>query len=443
MFKKIDLWLVFLLLIIFLVVLILYGSLLRYHYNNGKSFPFLRNLSVVLASVPSNVKKIYMTKQLDLNMPDYFLSHKHLPRYKRFKDTTRDELLILPRYDGDLKRSVVEIVDLNTFEVLHTYKHDINNMLQKIDLSKRENKFVKRDDSEIRFLYLHPLVLEDGSLIATSENSPVFKIDFCSNLVWINDNETFHHSKMLDFENNIWIGASMFPYSKYIQKYRKEYGFRDDSIAKINNNGELIFNKSITEILIENKIINEDAIMSSDPIHLNDIEPALTSSKYWEKGDIFLSIRKNSAIVHYRPKTNKVLNYIKGPYYLQHDVDIISNKEISIFNNNSIMEGSKYSEIIIYNFEDKTFKKKFNDDLRNNNVHTFSQGLSEILDDGSMLVEEQNHGRIIFFDKFGNKEWEFVNKDSKNNNYFTSWSRILKNKKTIKNIKKQVELNKC
>ena len=32
-----------------------------------------------------------------------------------------------------------------------------------------------------------------------------------------------------------------------------------------------------------------------------------------------------------------------------------------------------------------------------------------------MLVEEQNHGRLIFFNTQGEKEWEFVNKDNKGN----------------------------
>ena len=41
------------------------------------------------------------------------------------------------------------------------------------------------------------------------------------------------------------------------------------------------------------------------------------------------------------------------------------------------------------------------------------------------MVEEQNHGRIIFFDKNGNVEWEYVNKDDKGNVYFISWSRII------------------
>ena len=50
------------------------------------------------------------------------------------------------------------------------------------------------------------------------------------------------------------------------------------------------------EILIENKIVPEKNFMlnsikmnSTDPIHLNDIEPALSDTKYWKKGDVFIN----------------------------------------------------------------------------------------------------------------------------------------------------------
>ena len=91
-----------------------------------------------------------------------------------------------------------------------------------------------------------------------------------------------------------------------------------------------------------------------DPIHVNDIEPAMSSSEYWNKGDLFLSLRNKNSIVHYRPSENRVINYIKGPFLRQHDVDIISDNEISIFNNN-ISIHKKISEILIYNFENNSF----------------------------------------------------------------------------------------
>ena len=60
----------------------------------------------------------------------------------------------------------------------------------------------------------------------------------------------------------------------------------------------------------------------------------------------------------------KLINYIKGPFNQQHDVDIISNKEISIFNNNNFLINNEYSEILIYNFETGLFSKMFNEQLK-------------------------------------------------------------------------------
>jgi hypothetical protein len=89
-----------------------------------------------------------------------------------------------------------------------------------------------------------------------------------------------------------------------------------------------------------------------------------------EQGDVFLSIRNQSAIIHYRPSTNKVINYITGPFAQQHDVDIISDKEISIFNNNNFFVNNEHSEVVIYNFETKKFRKLFNDQLQKENFKT-------------------------------------------------------------------------
>ena len=60
-----------------------------------------------------------------------------------------------------------------------------------------------------------------------------------------------------------------------------------------------------------------------------------------------------------------------------------------------------------------------------------------------MLVEEQIHGRLIFFNNKGEKEWEFVNKDDNDNIYFISWSRIIKDKILISKIKEKIKNTHC
>ena len=150
---------------------------------------------------------------------------------------------------------------------------------------------------------------------------------------------------------------------------------------------------------------------------------------------MFLSLKHLHAIVHYRPNTNKVINYITGPFSHQHDIDIISDKEISIFNNNTIKDMNA-SEVLIYNFENQKFTKVLNEQLKKDNFQTTSNGLAHFFKNGNLLVEEQNHGRIIIYDKNGNKELEYVNKDKNGNIGLIKWVRVIENQQFIDKFNK-------
>ena len=141
--------------------------------------------------------------------------------------------------------------------------------------------------------------------------------------------------------------------------------------------------------------------------------------------------------------TNKVINFITGPFAAQHDPDIISDKEISIFNNNNFLINNKYSEILIYNFENKKFKKLFSDQLKKNDFKTETNGLHQILNDGSLMVEETIHGRLLLFNNQGEKEWEFVNKDKNGDIGRLFWSRIIEDELFVEKFKSLIQNKKC
>ena len=447
MFKKFFNYPVFLVLFLSFIGVMGFGSLLRHHYLGGERLQSLQKIAVLISKTPINVRNMINSKSLNPNKPPVLKKHKDKKRFEQFIENKRNVLLVLPRYDHSLNRSVVDIIDLDNFEIIHTYKHDIDEMNNKVTNTKKFLK-LKINDSPIRFEYRHPLLLEDGSIIADSDYSVEFQIDFCSNLQWINEEEIFHHSKMLDHEGNIWVGGRMLPNSQYVKKYAIK-DFADGSIIKINTDGKILYNKSVTEILIENNIVADNFALTSslshdkDPIHLNDIEPAFIDTEYWKQGDVFISTRDQSAIIHYRPSTNKVINYITGPFAQQHDVDIISDKEISILNNNNFFVNNEHSEVVVYNFETKKFRKLFNNQLQKENFKTESQGLSHIFKDGSLMVEEQNHGRMILFNSKGEKEWEFVNKDKNGDIGFVSWSRVIEDELFIEKFKSLVKSKKC
>jgi len=442
MFKNIFSFSVFLKILLFVIWTALYGSLLKHHYEGGDNLQSVQKIAVTIAEIPRTAEELIknIKKGKKINKPPILTKHKDKKRFEQFIENKRNALLVLPKYDHSLNRSIVDIIDLNNFEIIHTYKHNINEMNDQV-MNINEFQRLKIDNAPIRFVYQHPLLFEDGSL--TGVGGPAYKIDFCSNLKWINDEERFHHSQMLDYEGNIWVGGEMNPKSKYVKEYSVK-NFIDDSIIKINTDGKILFNKSVTEILIENNLDDENIFHSGfDPIHLNDIEPVFNNTEYWKKGDVFISIRHQSAIIHYRPSSNEVINYLTGPFAQQHDVDIISDKEISIFNNNNVFVDNKHSEVVIYNFETKKFRKLFNEQLQKKNFKTVSEGLSHVFKDGALLVDESNHARIILLNNKGETEWEFVNKNENEDIGFVSWSRVIEDEIFIEKFKSLVKNKKC
>ena len=427
--------------ILFSLISILFGGLIKYHYEGGQKYQKIQNLALLLASIPMNINKIIRSKFFNLNKQVFITKYKNKKRFEQFIPNLREGLLILPRYNHLLRRSLVDIIDLKNFKTIHTYKHDILKMNK---LVKNTMDFPNLDiiDNVKNFLYKHPLVFEDGSLVCSGIYSPLFKIDFNSNLEWINDEVVFHHTKILDFEANIWTGGQLKPFSRILSNFYINE-FRNYALIKINSDGKILYKKSVIEILVENNIVNKSFIdqlkNNPDITHLNCIEPALFDSEYWQKGDLFLSLKHLSAIILYRPSTNKVINYITGPFAQQHDVDIISEKEISFFNNNNFIINNETSEVLIYNFETKKFKKKFNEQLKQENFKTSNGGVSQILSDGSLMVEEQKFGRIILFNNKGDKEWEFVNKDENGDIGILNSCRIIENSTFIKKYKSLVE----
>ena len=425
-----------------------FGAVVKYHYTGGYKYQFLQKFVMLIADVPENIKKIIFNEETGFFgelVPIKSIVHKNLKVFdKKLVTPSPENLILISRHDGDLGRSIVEIRDLNTFEVLHSYKPNIREIYKKIDLSKDEFTYLKNLGLE-KFYMWHPSITYDGELIFQS-NSPLVKIDFNSNIIWVNDEDVFHHSINLDDKENIYVPSQLKPYSELVSEYvglndaTYKYNFLDDAINILDKNGKILFSKSVTEILIEHGYLNRifsQASHISDPIHLNDIQPVLKNTKYFKKGDVFLSLRNLSMVILYRPSTNKIIKIIEGEFYNQHDVDILDESKISIYNNNVIFNYKngrkvKNNEIVIYDFETDTFSKKFEKTFITNKIDTNTHGLVDFLKDGSAIVEDRNKGRIFYLNSKGDVVWIFNNLDSKKQIYDLWWARLLNLEKSKK-----------
>ncbi|MFC1843334.1 arylsulfotransferase family protein [Thermodesulfobacteriota bacterium] len=423
LFKKISVWIVLLLAILGIIIAILFGASVRHYYVMGNRM--LGNFGIVMvdiASVPSNIKKL-ITKY-GLVVPNQRFEGEKGFTFN-YAAGTRPDLgyLLLNRYDNDLKMSVSELVDLNTQEQIHQWRFDVNPLW---DISNVESNLfdLKRDRNTKRYRNIHSYLLETGNLL-TSHNVPVLKSDLCSHLTIFKDDDLYHHAIEMDADGNFWISKFIEPKNVKLESNGK---FMDDAITLLNPDGTILFEKSIGQIFKDNgmEAMAYGGPETDDPTHLNDIQPVLKDSPYWKKGDVFISLRNQSMLMLYRPSTNKLLWYQQGPWLHQHDVDIVDNHTIALFNNNQTILGMKgTNQIIMYDFQSKRITKPFETAFGTLEIHTPVEGLFDLVNDNEIFVEETLSGRLLQFDKNGSIFWQYINRASDGKVYYVNWSRLI------------------
>lgn len=340
-------------------------------------------------------------------------------------ENTVDNLIIEPT-DGFILVSTVnqtnhlaeiQLLNLRSLQVIQRWQPEF---------SQLENTNIS--NANIRLT--HPLLFHED--VITNANGLLIRLNKKSGIVWKN-NGNFHHSIELDAEKNLWVCGTIPPRDT---DNIIESNILDDAIIKIDAlTGKTIFTKSIYEILIENgyqSLLFNMGPITEDLIHINDIQPALNSSQYWQKGDLLISLRNRSSILLYRPSTNKVVWLKTGPWNFQHDCDFISDTEIGVFGNDvTDFKGKSYlikghNNQYIYNFSTNEISTPYTKMFKQGKIKTLTEGRSRILPDGQLLVEETNYGRILFGDKNG-ITGEYVNRLDKNHISMLSWSRYYTN----------------
>lgn len=428
MFRK------FYIVVLCIISLSLFGNIVIHStsFNNpGGRFENMERFIVNFSSMPTNSVKIIncyiFNKQKSCAGfgKDEFTYTKHKSKKKGlnvFKKNNDDleGYILFSRFFREKNKNFVHLFDIKNNKIIYEWNPDIN-AINKLSNFDRNQKNLEINANRNRYLFYHPYLSEDGSII-THSSSPLIKIDRCSKLVWQID-KRFHHSISIDHENNFWIPTLEVPGD--FKELHNQY--HDDKIAKVSFDGKLIYEKSVTEILKENDLFNLilNTYYGDDPIHLNDIEPILDDSSYWKKGDVFLSLRSISAIILFRPATNKIIWYKQGPWRFQHDVDVIDEDKIAIFDNNVTLgwdQSQTNNNIYIYDFKSDKAYKKYEDLFRNNDINSRTGSLYRILDNGDIYVEEENHGRLLMGTEKGELKWEFIW------NSLINWSRYISEK---------------
>lgn len=447
--RSVSLYVVFVVLLVSLIGAVLFGASVRHVFKGNKHLGSFGEVLLVIAEYPSLVIRTLNELEKDSRLIVEDTRFSTLDGFEKngeapFGAKNDEGYLLLSSYNDEKEQPTVQLIRVADQQVIYEWSPDIDKLAE---FDKIKNRY----DAEVLksgFMY-HPLLLNDGGIVFKGgEQAPLFKIDACS-AVTIGLDGTFHHSTEVDEGGNYWTPSVMYPSS-----FEGVLNHRDDAIAQVSPVGEVLFEKSVAEILYENGYRGLLAAggFGEDPIHLNDIQPALTDSPYWEKGDLMMSMPLLNTIMLYRPSTNKIIWLKTGPWMMQHDVNFVGDHELSVFGNNIILNPGRlpfadskrvapkyhlmdgHNDVYRYDFQTDQITTPYNNIMKSMEVSTFNEGRAIILDNGDVVVEETDNGRILRMHSNGVK-WEFVRRIDETYISALGWSRYLTEKEVAPALK--------
>ncbi len=433
MLKLVPVWAVGLIVLFMLIFAFAFGVIVRDAAFGHNRLGAISRISLKIAELPAEAAdEVSMLMQDNLSgmatlHSERFPGKSGWAFHDKRLESGLDGYLLFSRHDGDVDHHVFELVDLKAGEVRH--RIDLNSDELFANATKKTRFASLENWQDPRFQAVHPIALENGDLLVKGFRAPLVRMTPCGTPVWTIDYNIFHHTIEQGPEGHFWSSTYVDP--QRVDELRSDY--LDPGIVQFSSDGEILYDRSLTDVMLNSGLaylILSGKDFYHDPLHLNDVQPVFTDGPYWKKGDVFLSLRHINTIMLFRPSTDEIVWWKQGPWMAQHDVDIIDEKTIGIFDNNALEFGSGifvdgHSDIKFYDFESGTVSSPFKRALVENDFKNEAAGLFTILPDGHYYVDESESGRTLIFTPEGELAIEHVNRASNDLIYHLGWSRYM------------------
>lgn len=446
---KVSIRILILIFILFILFLIFFSGVVRHTTIGGSKFGKFGVFAESIAKFPRDVGIIidrglnrYLNNMSVVPIKDEIAEAGELKIFNEKKFS--GGYIVFSAYSPDYETNIVYLYDLNKKKYIWKWVPNPAEILKNeplLDTSKGKytlNIGWNADDLDYSrkiFHPRHPLLMDNGSVIFhPGAGAPLIRLSACSEMEWINYN-FFHHSIEKINEDKIMATlTTKININNDIGKFIK-----DDGYAIVDaNNGSILKEESLTNILIENDY--EYLILGrpwqNNIIHLNDSQPILVDDSYVNKGDIAFSSRHLSAVFLYRPKDKKIIWLKSGPWLAQHDIDYLGDGIFSIFGNNNYLNMPGY-KIDKENPSAKNLTKIYFFDTKNNKVTTpFEKPMNlDIFNRGSSGTQRVLNKNNLFIDidlslYFMDKEeiiWKFDKLVGEENKSWFRWSTYFSN----------------
>lgn len=342
-----------------------------------------------------------------------------------------DGYLLLSSLSAQENQSIVQLISIADGEVIAKWIPDWSYIIRHTS----EHRFTPKLSPK-SYRAIHPLLLSDGSIVFNTYGSLVRQPLCSSEPSWILDYPYHHSVELSPAGNSIWVPSVTELFTTENPSLKKR--LRDDSLSEVSLDGQVLQNLSFSKILTENQMTahmlgSTGDVFNFDPLHINQITPALSNGPYWNRGDLLISARHTSTIYLYRPTTGKIIWHQQGPWLNQHSAHFFNDHEIAVFGNDvygaklpsPFMNKEGYNEIYTYNFKTTQTSKLQSEALNKAKPTSITEGRLRVLKDKSIFIEETNHGRLLKLNPSGKLMWSYINTYDKDHLGLVSWSRYL------------------
>nr|WP_272509226.1 arylsulfotransferase family protein [Salinibacter ruber] len=316
--------------------------------------------------------------------------------------------LIATSYDPGTKEPKLTLLDTKG-AVVHEWEINRKEIFPNVE----ENMSA----AELHGSYLLP----NGDVLFNLDYAGMTRMDACSNVKWKLKEKNTHHSIERASDGTFWAPGVV--RDRNTNDYPGLENPKIDYILNINQNGKIEREINLLDVIYENgleRYIAKSDASSSDPTHLNDVEPLSKSmaDEYplFESGDLVVSLRTIDLVFVFDPQSLEVRWHSIKPFIAQHDPDFTGGGWIGIFDNNR--DGTKTgtmlggSRIVSIQPHTDSVNVRF-PTPKADPFYTAIMGKWQGLENGNMLLAETTAGRAAEVDSLGRTVWEIVQPSGK------------------------------
>ncbi|WP_027713883.1 arylsulfotransferase family protein [Desulfuromonas sp. TF] len=293
------------------------------------------------------------------------------------------------------------------------------------------SKHLKSQPEDLHQALVGYHLLENGDVILNLYRVGMVRLDRCGNVVWRLPIRA-HHLFSFTPQGTLWVPCEEAGDRHY---GRKENGLGTvsltitdpEAICEVSLAGELLrsvdpveafFHSSMGPMLMPSGMAEYESYhftSNGDTFtHINDVEVVTEAFAKdflrFKPGDLLMSLCTQNMLAVMDPDTETIKWSMKGPFFNQHDPDLLPNGKISIFDNLGAAidpnadDGSRILEVDPLTGASRTVVGS----SKANFFLTETEGNKQHLPNGNLLITESVRGRIFEVDKSGEIVWSFV-----------------------------------